>query len=122
MTKYDDRRDNAFLLLWTLCVIATTACYLFYLAVRVEVVDYGYELGRAYGSVSRLREVERVLELERAAFNTPERVDLVARTLFVMEEPAEDRVFPAGKDPQVASDDDGESVADGRGVAERGQP
>jgi hypothetical protein len=113
MTKYDDRRSNAFLVLWTLSVIATTACYLFYLAVRVEVMDYGYELGDAYGQVSRLREVERVLELEKSAFSTPERVDLVARTLFLMEEPEESRVFPAGKDPAVASDVDPEAVADG---------
>ena len=114
MTKYDDRRANAFLVLWTLAVIATTASFLFYLAVRVERIDHGYELGRAYGEVARLREVERVLELEQAAHNTPERVDLIGRTLFVMEEPPAERVFSAGKDPVVGSDtDDADAVANG---------
>ena len=114
MTKYDDRRANAFLVLWTLAVIATTASFLFYLAVRVRSIEHGYELGRSYGEVARLREVERVLELEQAAYNTPERIDMVGRTLFVMEEPEAERVFSAGKDPQVGDEEDGaEAVAQG---------
>ncbi len=112
MTKYDDRRANAFLLLWTLAVVATTASFLFYLAVRVQSIEHGYGLGRSYGEVARLREVERVLELEQAAYNTPERVDLVGRTLFVMEEPAPERVHSAGKDPRVG-DDSGASSSEG---------
>ncbi len=115
MTKYDDRRANAFLVLWTLAVIATTASYIFYLAVRVERIEHGYELGKAYGEVARLREIERVLELEKAAHNTPERVDMISRTLFMMEEPPPERVFPAGKDPEVGSDGDASNA-----VAERG--
>ncbi len=106
MTKYDDRRSNIFLVLWTLSVLATTASFLFYLAVRVQSVEYGYELGDSYAEVARLREIERVLELEQAALNTPERVDMVARSLFLMEEPARERIFPAGKDPRVGSDED----------------
>jgi len=114
MTKYDDRRANTFLTLWTLAVIATTASFLFYLSVRVETVEHGYELGDAYGEVARLREIERVLELEQASHNTPERVDLVGRSLLAMEEPSPERVFPAGKDPQVGSDaDELDAVADG---------
>lgn len=114
MTKYDDRRANAFLVLWTLAVIATTASFLFYLAVRVERIEHGYQLGKAYGEVARLREIERVLELERAAHNTPERVDMIGRTLFLMEEPPPERVFPAGKDPEVGSDEEaGDAVAEG---------
>lgn len=109
MTKYDDRRANTFLVLWTLAVVATTASFLFYLAVRVQRVQHGYELGRAYGEVARLREVERVLELEQAAHNTPERVDLIGRTLFAMEEPPPERVFSAGPDPAVGSDNGGET-------------
>lgn len=113
MTRYDDRRKNAFLLLWTLSVIATVASFVVYLAVRVETMNYGYALGRAYGQVARLRELERVLELERAAHNTPERVDLIARTLFQMEQPEPERVFSAGRDPSVGSDQDGDPVAQG---------
>lgn len=114
MTKYDDRRANTFLVLWTLAVVATTAAFLFYLAVRVESMEHGYELGRVYGELARLREIERVLELEEASHNTPERVDLVGRTLFYMEEPSADRVIFAGKDPEVGSDSDvEEQVAEG---------
>lgn len=121
MTKYDDRRSNVFLILWTLAVIATTSSFLFYLAVRVERIEHGYQLGRAYGEVARLREVERVLELEQAAHNTPERVDLVARTLFVMEEPDPSRVFSAGKDPVVGSDGEAPQV-EGDAVAKGSVP
>ena len=81
----------------------------------METVERGYDLGKAYGEVARLREIERVLELEQASHNTPERVDLIARTLFVMQEPAPERVFAAGKDPVVATDREGEAVADGSG-------
>jgi hypothetical protein len=108
MTKYDDRRSNSFLLLWTLAVIATTSSFLFYLAVRVETMQHGYALGKAYGDLSRIREIERVLELERAAHNTPERVDLIGRTLFFMEEPEGSRIMDAGPDPVLGSESEGE--------------
>lgn len=113
MTKYDDRRANAFLVIWTLAVIGTTAAYSFYLGVRVETIEHGYALGQAYGEVARLREVERVLELEQAAHNTPERIDLIARTLFVMDEPGKERVFSAGQDPEVESAREADAVAEG---------
>jgi hypothetical protein len=94
--------------------MAATAAFLFYLAVRVESLEYGYELGKAYSEVSRLREMERVMELEEASHNTPERVDLIARSLFFMEEPQKDRVVDAGTDPRVGSEaGDEEAVAQG---------
>lgn len=110
MARYDDRRANMFLALWTLAVVATASAFLFYLAVRVQTVDTGYELGRAHGEVARLREVERVLELELSAHETPERVDLISRTLFGMEEPAPERVFSAGSDPVVEPSDSEEGA------------
>jgi hypothetical protein len=99
------------LALWTLAVIAVTAAFVLYLALRVKSVELGYELGRAHGRVARLREVKRVLELELSSHKTPERVDLVARTLLGMSEPAPDRIINAGKQPQaeneaVGADDD----------------
>lgn len=111
MTKYDDRRANTFLVLWTLAVIATTCSFLVYLGVRVETIQRGYELGRAYGDLARLREIERVLELERASLNTPERLDLIARSLFFMEEADVSRVLDAGPDPSVGSDQPQDAVA-----------
>jgi hypothetical protein len=50
-----------------------------------------------------LREVKRVLELELASHKTPERVDLVARSLLGMSEPSPDRILPAGAQPKDES-------------------
>jgi len=99
VTRYDDRRDNVFLLLWTLAVVATAAALLLYLGVRVRSIELGYELGRAQAELSKKREVERVLSLERATLETPERIDLVARTLLGMDDVPTARIVPAGPDP-----------------------
>jgi cell division protein FtsL len=92
--------SRSFLGLWTLAVIATTAAFVLYLALRVRSVELGYELGRAHARVARLREVKRVLELEINSHKTPERVELVARTLLGMSEPTPDRILPAGAEPE----------------------
>jgi len=105
MARYDDKRANVFLVLWTLAVTATTASLLFYLGVRVESVELGYRLGESQAELARLREVERVLQLEQSAHETPERIDLIGRTLFGMEEPSAERVMSAGPDPAVGSDE-----------------
>jgi cell division protein FtsL len=101
MARYDDQRDNVFLGLWTLSVLATSLAFLFYLALRVRTVELGYELGKAHQELGRLREIERVLLLEVAAHENPERVDLIARTLFGMSEAPPARVLrvrgPAAK-------------------------
>jgi len=39
-----------------------------------------------------LREVKRVLELESASYETPERVEIVSRTLLGMEPPPPERI------------------------------
>ena len=104
--------SRSFLALWTLAVIAVTAAFVLYLALRVKSVELGYELGRAHGRVARLREVKRVLELELSSHKTPERVDLVARTLLGMSEPTADRIIHAGKQPEAH-----DSAANGDGLA-----
>jgi cell division protein FtsL len=91
---------SPFLTLWTLAVLAATTAFVLYLGLRVRSVELGYELGRAHARVGRLREVKRVLELELASHKTPERVDLVARSLLGMSEPSPDRILPAGAQPQ----------------------
>ena len=88
-----------FLPLWTLAVIAATAAFVLYLGLRVKAVEHGYKLGQAHRHVGRLREVKRVLELEIASYRTPERVDLVARTLLGMSEPTPDRILQVGRTP-----------------------
>lgn len=97
-----------FLILWTLAILAATAAFVMYLALRVRSVELGYELGRSHARVARLREVKRVLELELASHKTPERVDLVARSLLGMSEPTPDRILPAGAQPK----DDTEQKSD----------
>jgi cell division protein FtsL len=114
-------RARTFLALWILAIIATCAAFVLYLALRVRSIDLGYELGRAHARVARLREVKRVLELELASHKTPERVDLVARTLLGMSEPTPERILAAGKPPEpepVAGASDGEQSGSDQGGGE----
>lgn len=93
--------NGAFVACWTLAVAAATAAFCVHLAVRVRAIELGYELGRVHAQLTRLREVKRVLELEVASYETPERVDLVARTLLGMAPPGADRVLHAAALPKV---------------------
>lgn len=93
------KRTGTFLLIWSLAVLAATTAFVTRLALRGKAVELGYDLGKAHGRVSRLREVKRVLEVELASYKTPERVDLVARSLLGMAPPSVDRILPAGPEP-----------------------
>jgi cell division protein FtsL len=86
-------RSRSFILLWTLATVATVSAFVLHLALRGRTVTVGYELGRARAEESRLREVKRVLEVESASYKTPERVEIVARTLLAMEPPTAERVI-----------------------------
>ena len=99
----------AFLSLWTLAVAATVSAFVVHLALRGRTVQLGYELGRARQEQARLREVHRVLELEASSYKTPERVEIVARSLLGMEPPPPERIVavPALPAPQSA---DGETA------------
>lgn len=94
-------KRRPFLVLWTLAVVAATSAFTVHLALRMRSVELGYDLGRAHAHLGRLREVKRVLELELASYETPERVDLVARSVLGMSEPSADRILPAGPRPVV---------------------
>jgi cell division protein FtsL len=95
------RRGSSFLVLWTLAVAASAAAFCVFLTLRVQAIEMGYELGRVHGQLGRLREVRRVLELEVASYQTPERVDLVARTLLGMAPPGVDRMMRGRALPRV---------------------
>jgi hypothetical protein len=95
------RRKGPFLVLWTLAVVAAVAAFSVHLTLRVRAIELGYELGRTHKYLGRLREVRRVLELEVASYQTPERVDLVARTLFGMRPPGSDRMLRGARLPNV---------------------
>jgi len=94
--------ERAFLPVWTLAIAATVSAFVLHLALRGKTVQLGYELGHARQEQSRLREVKRVLELEAASYKTPERVEIVSRTLLGMEPPPPDRIIPIA---QVAATD-----------------
>ena len=87
-------RQRRFLVLWTLAVLATTCAFVVHLALRGKTVDLGYRLGHARNEQASLRESKRVLELEVASYQTPERVERVARTLLGMTPPPPERVIP----------------------------
>jgi cell division protein FtsL len=92
---------RAFLPIWTVAIAATASAFVVHLALRGQTVQLGYELGRSRQEQARLREVKRVLELEAASYKTPERVELVARTLLGMEPPPPERIVPlAGRGQQ----------------------
>lgn len=93
---------GAFLITWTLAVVATTSAFVLHLALRGRSVELGYELGRARQDQARLREVERVLQLEAASYKTPERVEIVARTLLGMEPPPVDHIVALAPVPLPA--------------------
>jgi cell division protein FtsL len=95
------RRTSSFLLLWTMAVAAAAAAFCVFLTLRVRAIEMGYELGRVHGQLGRLREVRRVLELEVASYQTPERVDLFARTVLGMAPPGTDRMLRGGALPRV---------------------
>lgn len=87
---------------WTLAVLATVCAFVVHLAMRGRTVSLGYELGKVRSEQARLREVKRVLELEAASYKTPERVEMVTRTLLGMEPPAPDRIVTIGAKLPVA--------------------
>jgi hypothetical protein len=83
-----------------MAVAATVSAFVVHLALRGQTVQLGYELGRARQDQARMREVKRVLELEAASYKTPERVELVARTLLGMEPPPSEHIVPLAQLPQ----------------------
>jgi cell division protein FtsL len=105
------RPRRAFLPIWTLAIAATVSAFVVHLALRGRTVQLGYDLGRARQEQSRLREVKRVLELESASYKTPERVEIVARTLLGMEPPTPDRIVPLA--PATSPDGDDDRTASG---------
>jgi cell division protein FtsL len=105
------RPRSAFLALWTLAVAAAVSAFVLHLALRGRTVQLGYDLGRSRQEQARLREVKRVLELESASYKTPERVEIVARTLLGMESPTPDRIVAVA--PLPAGDGDRMSAKNG---------
>ena len=87
-------RQRRFMLLWVLAVGACVTAFVVHLALRGRTVDVGYRLGKARAEQARLREVKRVLELEAASYQTPKRVEMVARTLLAMTPPPPEKVIP----------------------------
>ena len=93
---------RAFLALWTLAVAATVSAFVVHLALRGKTFQLGYELGRERQEEASLREVKRVLELEAASYKTPERVEIVARTLLGMTAPPSERIVPMERSPSAS--------------------
>ncbi len=99
-------KQRPFLALWTVAVIAAVAAFVVHLALRGRTVDLGSTLGKARTEQARLREVKRVLSLEAASYETPQRVEYVARTLLGMTPPPPERVIALrGYAPRAPSDE-----------------
>lgn len=87
-------RPRSFITLWTFAIVAAVSAFVLHLALRGKTVSLGYQLGRERAEQARLREVKRVLQVEAASYKTPERVEIVARTLLGMEPAPPDRIVP----------------------------
>ena len=88
------KRSRPFLALWSLAVLASVAAFVLHLGLRSRTFQLGYEMGRARNEQARLRETERVLQLEVASFRNPQRVEVIAKTLLGMQPPTPDRIIP----------------------------
>ncbi len=86
-------RARVFLATWTAAVLACSSAFVVHLALRSKTMSLGYDLGRVRTEQAQLREVKRVLELEAASYKTPERVEMVARTLLGMEPASNERTI-----------------------------
>jgi cell division protein FtsL len=121
-------KQRPFLALWTMAVIATVAAFVVHLALRGRTVDLGYKLGKARSEQARLREVKRVLSLEAASYETPQRVEYVARSLLGMTPPSPERVIalrgyaPKAPGDEGKPDDDTDLTAVDGGAPDGGSP
>ncbi len=103
-------KQRPFLALWSIAVVATVLAFVVHLGLRGKTVDLGYQLGRLRAEQARLREVKRVLSLEAASYETPQRVEMVARSLLGMTPPPTERVIvlkapPPNRAPDGAVDE-----------------
>jgi cell division protein FtsL len=105
-------KQRPFLALWTLAVAATVAAFVLHLALRGRTVDLGYRLGKVRKEQARLREVHRVLSLEAASYQTPGRVEMVAKTLLGMTPPPPERVIVLKGPPAPRRADPSEPAPD----------
>ena len=111
-------KQRPFVALWTLAVLATVLAFVVHLGLRGRTVDLGYKLGKARAEQARLREVKRVLSLEAASYETPQRVEYVARTLLGMTPPPAERVIALrGFAPRAPGDDKPDEPAEGAATA-----
>lgn len=114
-------KQRPFLALWTLAVLATVAAFVVHLGLRGKIVDLGYKLGRVRAEQARLREVKRALSLEAASYETPQRVEMVARTLLGMTPPPPERIIPM-RAPVRIQDEPSEDEAANVGVTPEAIP
>ena len=117
-------KQHAFIPIWTVVIIAVAAAFSLHLAMRGKTIALGYELGRARAEQARLREVKRVLQVEAASYKTPERVEIVARTLLGMEPPTPERIIqlaPITEKPDDRTGAQSDEAAQPRAVAGNGK-
>lgn len=83
-----------FLALWVSAVVACAAAFLVHLAMRYETVSLGYQVGAARKLQSRLVEQKRLLALETATLQQPDRIEALARGSLKMATPSRVRTVP----------------------------
>lgn len=86
--------SRPFLFLWSLAIAACVAAFVLHLGLRGRTFQLGYDMGKARNEQARLREAKRVLELEVASYQSPQRVEVIAKSLLGMQPPTPDRIIP----------------------------
>ena len=97
------KNPGRFVFVWVLAVVACASALVLYLGFRVRAVELGYQLGELHNQSAHLQETKHALELEVASYQTPERIEFIARSLIGLSEPSWDRVIPSGALPASES-------------------
>ena len=85
-----------FISMWVAAVLSTATAFTVHLALRLETIQLGYEVGDARAEQRRLFETRRLLSIEAATLRHAARVEAVAQGTLDMAVPAPERVIAVG--------------------------
>lgn len=85
-------RQNRFLMLWAVAVLAVATALIAHLALRYETIRLGYEVGAARREQRKLLDDKRILSVENATLRESHRVEAVARGTLKMQVPRADQI------------------------------
>ncbi|MCX7807521.1 MAG: cell division protein FtsL [Deltaproteobacteria bacterium] len=82
--------------LWLSAIVASGLAFVAHLALRIEAIRLGYAVDRARRERDALIEQIRLLEVEKATLQAPERIEAIARLRLKMAPPGLERTIAWG--------------------------